>query len=352
MTNSFSPEQEIILWNLARKLLAVSSREEYLETLPGTLEQYSIETIFRGSSLYPPLLEQIKDPPPVLFVQGNAEVLSTKCIAVVGTRNSTFYGRQAAFEISRSLSEAGMTVVSGLAKGIDLCAHKACVEFSRPTIAVLGCGLDRCYPPANDWLKHRILEKGAVLSEFPPGTQVRKWTFLHRNRLISGLSLAAVVVQAGVRSGAVNTAQHAADQGRDVWAVPGSIFEASSSGVHHLIEDGAQIVTRPSQIAERYASVDMTVYTASDHPVQMSLPPFTQTEDVSYEEQLDRQQQEKNEKAGEYLAVYQNIGEFGTSADDLCCQCAMSARQIQTALTVLEMRRLITRGGAGLIYRL
>jgi DNA processing protein len=191
---------------------------------------------------YPLLLGQIYDPPAVLFYRGNLDVLQDICIAVVGSRAATEYGKSAAFRLARELSEAGVTVVSGMARGIDTAAHQGVLKNGGKTAAVLGCGLDICYPPENLRLRENILHSGVVLSEFPPGTQPKPAHFPLRNRIISGLSQAIVVVEAGEKSGALITADCALEQGREVFAVPGSINSPNSRGCHRLLKEGAALL--------------------------------------------------------------------------------------------------------------
>ncbi len=197
---------------------------------------------------YPPLLKAIYDPPAVLYYRGHAEVLCAPCVAVVGSRRATAYGRAAAFRLGESLGRAGVTVVSGMARGIDTSAHQGVLHGEGTTAAVLGCGLDICYPPENRRLRERIVEKGVVLSEFPPGVPPKPAHFPLRNRIISGLSLATVVVEAGERSGALITADCALEQGRDVFAVPGSVTSPYSRGTHRLLKDGAGLAESAADI--------------------------------------------------------------------------------------------------------
>lgn len=201
---------------------------------------------------YPRLLRDIHQPPWVLYGLGHRQLLQSPAIGMVGTRNPTSYGRMAAFKLARQLSEHGLTVVSGLARGIDTEAHKGALQGSGGTIAVLGCGIDTIYPPENKTLYGLIAEKGLLLSEYPPGTPVHAGLFPQRNRLISGLSHGVVVVEAGQHSGALITADFALEQSRDVFAVPGPIFQAQSVGTNRLIREGAKIVTGVEDILEEY----------------------------------------------------------------------------------------------------
>ncbi len=191
---------------------------------------------------YPPLLREIPDPPPVLFVRGNPSALGSLPLAVVGSRQPTRYGRDMAHRLAGDLARHGFTVVSGLAFGIDAAAHQGALAAGGKTVAVLGSGLERIYPAEHGSLARRIQEGGALFSEFEPEAAPEAWRFPVRNRVISGLSLGCVVVEAGARSGALITARIAADQGREVFAVPGSVQSPRSAGTHGLIKQGAKLV--------------------------------------------------------------------------------------------------------------
>jgi DNA processing protein len=201
---------------------------------------------------YPALLKEIADPPPVLYVKGQLRPEDAQAVAMVGTRRATVYGREVAERLARDLAAAGMTVVSGLAKGIDTHAHRGALshlgahggaEGGGRTLAVLGHGLDALYPPENRRLADAIRERGALISDYPIGTGPIAENFPPRNRIISGLSAGVVVVEADHTSGALITSRYALEQGRDVFAVPGPITSPSSRGCNRLIQDGAQLVT-------------------------------------------------------------------------------------------------------------
>jgi len=199
---------------------------------------------------YPPLLRQIYDPPALLFYRGNLSVLQAPCVAVVGSRKATAYGRTAATRLAADLARAGVVVVSGMARGVDTCAHSGALQDGGITAAVLGCGLDICYPPENLRLRERIVQSGVLLSEFPPRTEPKAQHFPLRNRVISGLSLATVVVEAAEKSGALITADCALEQGREVFAVPGSINSPYSRGCHKLLKEGAAMLEEASDVLQ------------------------------------------------------------------------------------------------------
>jgi DNA processing protein len=199
---------------------------------------------------YPPLLQQLTDPPPVLYVLGRKELLSRPSIAIVGSRAATAYGRKIAFTLANRLSSSMLTVVSGLALGIDTESHVGALAGEGSTVAVLGCGLDVVYPRQNLQLFRKITETGAVVSEYPLGTRPEGFRFPARNRIIAGLSKGVVVVEAAKRSGSLITAQIALDCGRDVFAVPGHIDSCKSEGTHWLLKQGAKLVQSAADIIE------------------------------------------------------------------------------------------------------
>jgi len=198
---------------------------------------------------YPQALRYIADPPVVLYVRGKLEP-DALCVAVVGSRKASYYGLDVARRLSRELAEHGVTIVSGLARGIDAKSHWGALEGGGKTIAVLGCGVDIIYPPENRELMSRICGSGAVISEYPPGIEPIPYHFPARNRIISGLSQGVAIVEANEKSGSLITADFALEQGRDVFAVPGNINSANSKGTNRLIRDGAKIIESPADILE------------------------------------------------------------------------------------------------------
>ena len=200
----------------------------------------AIAVVRRRDRGYPPLLAELHDPPERLHIRGGEiELLTRPAVAVVGARSCSPYGREVARSLARELAAAGLVVISGLARGIDGEAHRGALDAGGPTLAVLGCGIDRDYPRAHADLARRIAESGAIVSEYPPGVEPAPWRFPARNRIIAGLALATVVVEARERSGALITADFALELGRDVFAVPGEITSALSSGTNGLIRQGA-----------------------------------------------------------------------------------------------------------------
>ncbi len=197
---------------------------------------------------YPPALLEISDPPPLLFLKGKRNLLGHAAIAVVGSRNATPGGKQNAEAFARSLSDAGLSIVSGLALGIDAAAHRGGLDGASSTIAVVGTGLDLVYPARNKMLAQEISQFGLIVSEFSLGTPAIAANFPRRNRIISGLSRGVVVVEAALASGSLITARQAAEQGRDVFAIPGSIHSPFSKGTHQLIKQGAKLVDEANDI--------------------------------------------------------------------------------------------------------
>ncbi|MBI3328249.1 MAG: DNA-protecting protein DprA [Nitrospinae bacterium] len=214
------------------------------------VERYGCHVVTQADAGYPALLKAIDDPPPVLYVKGGLGDPTVPTVAVVGSRRPATYGKVVAEQLARELSERGITVVSGLARGIDSTAHLGALKGGGETIAVLGCGLAHMYPLENRALAERISRQGAVVSEFPMATKPERLNFPLRNRIISGLSLGTVVVEAGERSGALITAQWALEQGREVLAVPGNVTAPTSRGTNRLIKMGAKLVESVEDILE------------------------------------------------------------------------------------------------------
>ena len=221
-----------------------------LDRVMDRINQSGIRVMTWNDTDYPRRLKEIDQSPPVLFIKGAINVEDDWAVAVVGTRRVTPYGRQVASEIATFLAQNGVTVISGLARGVDAIAHQSALRAGGRTIAVLGSGVDVIYPPEHRKLAADITAQGALVSDYPVGTSPDGVNFPPRNRIISGLSLATVVVEAGEKSGALITAEFAVEQGRDVFAVPGSILAPQSEGTNHLIEQGARPLLKMSEILE------------------------------------------------------------------------------------------------------
>jgi len=208
-----------------------------------------------GDHRYPRLLKEINDPPPILYVNGDPDLLNMPQLAIVGSRNPTQSGHKLATNFSRYFSQAGLLVTSGLAAGIDGAAHQGALQVDGATLAVIGTGPDRVYPAKHRDLAHQIAAKGAIISEFPPGTAPVPANFPRRNRIISGLCLGALVVEAAKRSGSLITARLASEQGREVFAIPGSIHNPLARGCHALIRQGAKLVETAEDVIEELGSL-------------------------------------------------------------------------------------------------
>jgi DNA processing protein len=276
------------------------------------------------SMSYPPLLQKIVDPPPFLWLKGDPAGLSRPAVAVVGARAATPTGVRMGYQLGRDLAAAGLVVVSGLARGIDASAHLGALDAGGVTVAVLGSGIDRIYPPEHLGLADRIVDQGALVSELVPGAPPRAPHFPLRNRIISGLSRAVVVVEASEKSGTLITARAALDQGRDVLAVPGSVAGAQYRGCHGLIKDGARLVETVKDVLEeiRWTPPGAAAGAAASKPRQLS----------ALERAMD-------------------LGEPYT-VDDLLQRLGGTTSQILAQLTALELDGHITRVAAGGFLRL
>jgi DNA processing protein len=247
--NDLSVAWEADSWTLARAGLDRRTIESIEATRPkidldrelGLVEKYGVTVLTWADAAYPRLLREIPASPPVLYVRGELTADDEWCIGVVGTRKVTAYGRQVAEKLTAGLAEAGLTIVSGLALGVDRLAHQTALDVGGRTIAVLANGVEQPYPAANRKLAEAIVAegRGALVSDYPIGTRPEAANFPPRNRIISGLSLGTLVIEAGERSGALITARNAIEQGREVFAVPGNVFSAASEGTNDLISQGA-----------------------------------------------------------------------------------------------------------------
>ena len=224
---------------------------DYLDRMNRALVKYSVGSVRISGEGYPPRLLDLEDPPAILFFRGDISVLSRKCVAMVGSRAASYTGQKAAARIAADLSRSGVTVVSGLAYGIDACAHRGCIDGGSPAAAVTGCGLDISYPAGNLRLMEEIISRGGVLlSEYAPGDKPAGWHFPVRNRIISGISEALVLIEARIRSGSMTTVQHALDQGKEVFVYPGDPDSEKFEGNHQLLREGGHYFTDAADILE------------------------------------------------------------------------------------------------------
>jgi len=278
---------------------------------------------------YPPLLQEAPQSPFALFVAGNPILLSLPQIAIVGSRNATANGKATAALFAHHLSTSGFIVTSGMARGIDAAAHTACLDNGAATIAVCGTGLDRVYPAEHVELAARIAEHGALVSEFAPGTEAHQNHFPRRNRIISGLALGTLVVEAGSRSGALITARFAAEQGREVFAIPGSIHSAQSKGCHLLIKQGAKLVETAADIAEELAPLAMSELLAQQRDTGES----SQAEKAAYAGSIAHSGAESTA----YEKLLEAMGWDPVNVDLLVESCGLTAAEVSSMLLIMEL---------------
>jgi DNA processing protein len=276
---------------------------------------------------YPKGLLEIQDPPPLLYLVGRPELLRRECIAVVGSRNATAQGEQNARSFSQALSEAGFTIVSGLALGIDAAAHRGGLAGSGSTIAVLGTGVDVIYPKRNEELGLRVASEGLLLSEFPLGTGPIASNFPRRNRIISGLGRGCLVVEAAAASGSLISARCAAEQGRDVFAIPGSIHSPLSKGCHALIKSGAKLVESAEDILS-----ELSPYRRSGFASTTELPNSAHPRDTDD-------------------GLLAHMGHDPVDVDALCHRAGLSAEQVSSELLRLELDGHVAALPGGLYQR-
>ena len=285
----------------------------------GRLRERGLRWLPRSSADFPPLLRAIHDPPPGLFLRGGADahLLARPAVAVVGARSCSPYGAQVARRCGQELARAGVVVVSGLARGVDGEAHRGALEGGGPTVAVLGCGVDRDYPASHRELARRIAREGLIVSEYAPGVEPAPWRFPARNRIIAGLAAATVVVEAREASGALITADFALEEGREVFAVPGEITSALSAGTNALLRLGAAPLTSPADVLESLGIVPPT----GDAPLV-------------------------REEAATVLA---RLGDGACSADELARTTGLDAATLAAALAELELAGLAAEADG--VYR-
>jgi len=288
------------------------------------VEAAGLQALCWDDDEYPALLRHVHDPPPVLFVRGRLTVADGAAVAIVGTRKATPYGRDVAAMLAGELARSGVTVVSGLARGIDAIAHEAALAAGGRTVAVVGCGAEQVYPPQHAALAARIAANGAVVSDYPVGAPPEPANFPPRNRIISGMSLGTVVVEADVRSGALITAEFAAEQGRDVFAVPGNIYSAASRGTNRLLVTGAApFLDTPSLLEHlNLRSVDAGVngerrtFAAADETLGTA-----------------------------ERALLLRMTHEPTTVDDLVREMGIPAEQVSALLVMLELRGAVRQAG-------
>ena len=282
------------------------------------IQKQNIQVLIWDDDDYPVRLREINNPPPVLYVRGKISTEDEWSVAVVGTRRISPYGHQVAERIAAKLASSGLTVVSGLALGVDTVAHKTSLSAGGRSLAVLGSGVDRIYPSQNRALADKLIEKGALISDYAPGTPPEANNFPPRNRIISGLSLATVVVEAGLKSGALITANFALEQGREVFAVPGNIFAPQSRGPNRLIQNGAHPLLDPQEILE---ILDLTRVT-EQREARVVLP----------------------SNAAE-AQVFGILGHEPMHVDDVCTQIDLPIDQVIATLAFMELKGMVRQVG-------
>ncbi len=278
---------------------------------------------------YPAQLKQTSNPPPLLFVNGDPRVLSMPQLAIVGSRNPSAGGKENAHNFAKSLSEAGLVITSGMALGIDTAAHSGALKGNSVTIAVTGTGLDRVYPARNRALAHQIIEQGALVSELPFGTPPLAAHFPRRNRIISGLTLGTLIVEAAPNSGSLITARLAGEQGREVFAIPGSIHNPLARGCHSLIRQGARLVESVDDILSELAPLIQHPQIENNAPNPSAEPP-----------EPDQQ------------TVLENMGHDPVTIDTLVERCHLTTEEVSSILLVLELQGMVCSAAGGLYSRL
>jgi DNA processing protein len=292
-----------------------------------------IELIAQDDARYPVLLRAIPDPPPVLYVKGAIEDRDLNALAIVGSRTCSFYGREQAERFAGLLSGAGMTVMSGGARGIDSAAHRGALAHPKGrTIAVLGCGLDVVYPPENESLFGQIVERGALISEFRMGTPPLKENFPRRNRIVSGMSRGVLVIEADLASGALITARQACDDhGRPVFALPGRVDNGQSAGPHALIRDGAVLTTGLPDILDNLA------------PLPASAMEFTPAEEAAVETSAPEEKLPAPDLTDRQRQILDGLGSDAADVDAVIARTDLAAHVVLQELTVLSLRGLVKR---------
>ena len=289
-----------------------------LEAEMEKLDRYGIKVLTFHDPDYPARLKEIYDYPPLLYIRGSLVPQDEWCLTVVGTRRATVYGRQVTEEIVADLVRSKITIVSGLAKGIDSVAHQSALEAGGRSIAVFGCGLDIVYPSENANLARRIMQQGALISEYPLGTKPKAENFPRRNRIMSGLSLGVLVVEAGETSGAMITAHLALEQNREVFAIPGSILSPASRGTNQLIQEGAKLVRDCTDILEELN------LTAVAHQIEMKeLIPASETESL----------------------LLKQLGAEPTHIDEVCRSSGLPISTVSSTLAMMELKGLVKQVG-------
>lgn len=287
---------------------------------------------------YPALLKQIDSPPPILYVHGNLSIINDPQLAIVGSRNPTQSGMTSAYDFAKYLGQTGLCITSGLALGIDGSAHQGALDANAPTIAIIATGIDRVYPAKHRDLAHKIVEKGAIISEFPVGTQPRSGNFPRRNRIISGLAHGTLVVEAALKSGSLITARLASEQGREVFAIPGSIHNPLAKGCHLLIRQGAKLVENAQDILEEMSAViDLSQIDQTDTPA-IDKTKINSTNTISEDP--------------EHQLLLEKMGYDPVPIDQLVVSTGFKPESIAAMLLILELQNQVSSNGGGTYTRI
>ena len=306
---------------LSRKIIESFQRVHKgvsLEQIWERIQSLGVQVLTWDDDGYPRHLKEIDQPPPVLYIRGSLLPEDDWAVAIVGTRRVTAYGRQVAEEVATTLAHSGVTIISGLARGVDSIAHQAAVNAGGRTLAVLGNGVDLVYPPENRRLASQIMERGALVSDYALATPPDGINFPPRNRIISGLSLAVIIVEAGMTSGALITASFAAEQGRDVFAVPGNINAPQSQGTNRLIRDGAQPLLNPQDVLE---ALNLTMVT-EHRAIRVALP----SDPVE-------------------SRLYKLLSQQPMHVDEIRSQTNMPIEAVSAALAMMELKGMVRQVG-------
>lgn len=298
------------------------------------LEQENCHLVTLHDDNYPLRLKDLRNPPPILYVLGDLDVINLPQLAIVGSRNPTNGGTQTATDFAAHFARAGLTITSGLALGIDATAHQATLDANGYTVAVVGTGLDRTYPARNRELARNIAESGALVSEFKIGTKARSENFPRRNRIISGLSMGTLVIEAAQRSGSLITARLASEQGREIFAIPGSIHNPLARGCHRLIREGAKLVETAQDVLEELGPM-------------LSISLNTQASKTSTADQQASHNNANNDMDGVHAQVLAAIGYDPTTMDSILDETRIAPETVAAALTFLELDGHITTETGG-----
>ena len=283
------------------------------------LESFDIRVLTWHDDDYPARLKEIYDYPPLLYIRGSILDEDEWCLAVVGTRRPTVYGRQVAEEMATELARNKITIVSGLAKGIDTIAHQSTLDAGGRSIAVMGGGLDTVYPAENTGLAKSLLKQGALISEYHPGTRPRAGNFPRRNRIMSGMSLGVLVIEAGKNSGALITARLALEQNREVFAIPGSILSPASSGTNRLIQEGAKLVSDYADILE-----ELNLTAVAQQLEMKDIIPSSETESL----------------------MLKHLSAEATHIDKVCRASGLPMSTVSSTLAMMELKGIVKQVGA------